>query len=81
MSLKIVWQAWHFCWNNVLPSCADTLVIKKTKKESNKSVSFWIVGLQEIIDTIELKNVDKIQWLAAKISHEVNKTPTGLKIF
>jgi len=41
-----------------------------------------MIGLQEeIIDTIELKNVDKNLQLAAKISQELNKMTTVLKIF
>jgi hypothetical protein len=41
-----------------------------------------MIGLQEeIIDTIELKNVDKNLQLGAKISHELNKMTTVLKIF
>jgi len=40
-----------------------------------------MTGLQGIIVAFELKNVDKKLWLAAKISHDLNKMTTVLKIF
>ena len=45
------------------------------------ALAFAVIGLQEIIDAIDLKNVDKKLRLAAKISHELNKMTTVLKIF
>jgi hypothetical protein len=48
--------------NSVLPaatSWAEICTVEKTNKESKSSVSRWPVGLQEIIDSIDLKNVDK----------------------
>jgi hypothetical protein len=40
-----------------------------------------MIGLREIIDTIDLKNVDKKLQLGAKISQELNKMTTVPKIF
>jgi len=47
---------------SVLPaamSCADIVTMEITKRERNNAVSLWPIGLQEIIDAIDLKNVDK----------------------
>ena len=40
-----------------------------------------MIGLHGIIVAIKLKNVDKKLWLGAKISQELNKMTTVLKIF
>jgi hypothetical protein len=45
------------------------------------SISFCLVNLHGAIEAIKLKNVDKKLWLGAKISQELNKMTTALKIF
>jgi hypothetical protein len=40
-------------------SCAEILTIEITNRDRNSTVSLWPIGLQRIIDAIDLKNVDK----------------------
>jgi hypothetical protein len=42
--------------NIALPSCAETFAIEKTKNDRSRMVSLGAMGLQGIIDAIDLKN-------------------------
>jgi hypothetical protein len=84
VGLKILWQLAHLLWNIVFPAAASWANIFKTEKEKKKrtvSISFCVIGLEGIIVAFELKNVDKKLRLVAKISQELNKMTTVLKIF